>query len=136
MRYLLFLLMLAGWAAVVPRAATAADPDLKWEAAAVKALADGDGKALRQLAADYRQLTPEARRDLSVRVRDDAVEFDFHGEFRGDQFGPEMLEYLASVPGKDYESLLVVGLREQDQRTRENQHCGEEHRSCAVHCVA
>src|SRR5262249_9227269 len=80
----------------------AADPDLKWEAGALKALADGDAPALKQLAAEYRKLTPDARNALPVRIRDNSVEFAFRGEFRGDQYSFEMLEYLVSGPGKDY----------------------------------
>jgi hypothetical protein len=103
MRAPFFLAMLIGW----PLAA--ADPDPKWEANARQALADGDAAALKQLAAEYRKLAPEVRSALPVRIRDDAVEFAFRGEFRGDQYSVEMLEYLVSGPGKDYESPVVAG---------------------------
>ena len=89
--------------------------DSKLEADARKALADGDTTALTRLADDYRQLTPDARRALSVRIREDSVEFAFRGEFPGDQYLPDSQEYLVGPPGKDYETLLVIG---PDEATR------------------
>jgi hypothetical protein len=86
----------------------AAGPASELEARARKALETGDVAALRILAADLGKLTPEARRTLPLRVREGAVEFAFRGEFVGDQFSPEMLEYLISGRGKDYEALLVA----------------------------
>jgi hypothetical protein len=84
------------------------EPAPKIEARALETLEKGDRAALRSLAAEFGKLPAEARRDLPLRVREDSVEFAFRGEFRGDQFSAEMLEYLVSGPGKDYESLLVV----------------------------
>jgi hypothetical protein len=83
-------------------------PGLDWERPAIAALADGNAKALRSLAEAYRGLPPGDRAKLPVRIHEDAVEFVFRGEFPGDQSPWGMLEYLASGPGKDYESLLVV----------------------------
>jgi hypothetical protein len=85
-----------------------ADDPAKWEARALKALAEGNRAALRALAAAFRDLPPGGRRELPVRIREESVEFSFHGEFRGDHFSAEMLEYLVSGPDKDYESLLVA----------------------------
>ena len=85
----------------------AADSNL--EAEAQKALAAGDAEALRRLAAEYRQVAPEARRALPVRIREDAVEFVFRGEFHGDQYLPDGQEYLVATSGKAYETLVVVG---------------------------
>jgi hypothetical protein len=106
---LVVIAMLVGWPLV------AADPDPEWEANARQALVAGDAKALRQLAAEYRKLAPEVRTVLPVRIRDDAVEFAFRGEFRGDQYSVEMLEYLVSGPGKDYETLVVASDAEQQR---------------------
>jgi hypothetical protein len=97
-----------GWFVVLVGAARAAEPDPGWEARARKALEDADRPALRALAAEYRKLPPEARRELPLRVREDAVEFAFRGEFRGEATPWEMLEYLVSGPGKDDETLLVA----------------------------
>lgn len=94
--------------AVPAGAAPPGPPAAELEARARKALEVGDAAALRALAEEVGKLAPEARRRLPLRVREGAVEFVFRGEFRGDQFSPEMLEYLVSVPDKDYESLLVV----------------------------
>jgi hypothetical protein len=99
---LLFALM------VLPAPAGAAGPASEFEARARKALETGDVAALRALAADLGRLTPEARRALPLRVREGVVEFAFRGEFFGDQFSPEMLEYMVSGRGKDYETLLVA----------------------------
>ena len=44
----------------------------------------------------------------ALRERFDAVELSFRGEFAGDKFSAEMLEYLVSGPEKDYETLLVA----------------------------
>jgi hypothetical protein len=101
-RVLLFALV------VLPAPAGAAGPASEFEARARKALEAGDVAALRALAADLGRLTPEARRTLPLRVREGVVEFAFRGEFFGDQFSPEMLEYVVSGRGKDYESLLVA----------------------------
>jgi hypothetical protein len=88
--------------------ARAGEPDQKWESRAVAALAAGDQPSLRALAEEYRKLSAQDRGKLQVRIREDAVEFAFRGEFPGDKTPWGILEYLASVPGKDYESLLVV----------------------------
>ncbi|HKA07456.1 MAG TPA: hypothetical protein VKD71_09380 [Gemmataceae bacterium] len=93
----------------------AAEPDAKWEEQARKALTDGDRQSLQQLAAEYRKLAPEVRAALPVRIRADSVEFAFRGAFCGDQFEAQMLEYLVSAPGKDYESLLVVTGAEEER---------------------
>jgi hypothetical protein len=85
-----------------------ADPGAELEKRARTALAETNVKGLRELAAEYRRLTPDARRELTIRVREDAVEFAFRGDFHGDQFQTEMLEYLASEPGRNYETLVVV----------------------------
>ncbi len=89
-------------------AAPPAGPAAEMEARARRALEVGDAAALRALMAEVRKLAPGERRRLPLRVREGAVEFAFRGEFRGDQFSPEMLEYLVSGPGKAYESLLVA----------------------------
>jgi hypothetical protein len=91
----------------------AADPDPSWEKRACKALEEGDRVRLRQLAAEFRKLSPETRSALPLRIREDSVEFVFRGVFPGDQFSAEMLEYLVCAPGKDYESLLVAPPAEQ-----------------------
>jgi hypothetical protein len=83
-------------------------PGPDWEGRAIAALAAGDAKALRSLAEEYRRLPPADRGKLPVRIREASVEFAFRGELPGDQSPWGMLEYLASGPGKDYESLLVV----------------------------
>jgi hypothetical protein len=88
--------------------ARAADPATKWEARALAALEAGDRKALQSLAAEFRKLSPEDRRDLPLRVREESVEFAFRGEFPGNKSPWQMLEYLVSGPEKDYESLLVA----------------------------
>jgi hypothetical protein len=88
--------------------ARAAGPASEFEARARKALETADVAALRLLAADIGKLTPEARRALLLRVREGVVEFAFRGEFFGDQFPPEMLEYVVSGRGKDYETLFVA----------------------------
>jgi hypothetical protein len=106
MRHFRFEVLILGLFVAPP--SRAAGPDPKWEEQARKALADGDRQSLQQLAAEYRKLAPEVRGAIPVRIRDDSVEFAFRGEFRGDQFESQMLEYLVSAPGKDYESLLVV----------------------------
>jgi hypothetical protein len=84
------------------------DAGPKFEARIRKALEAKDPAELRSLAAEYRKLSAQARRDMPLRVRDDSVEFNFRGEFAGDKFRPGMLEYLVSGSAKDYESLLVV----------------------------
>jgi hypothetical protein len=89
----------------------AADPD--WENRGIAALAAGDAKALKALAEEYRKLAPRDRAKLPVRIREDAVEFAFRGEFPGDQSPWNLLEYLASSPGKEYESLLIISDAEQ-----------------------
>jgi hypothetical protein len=91
---------------------TTAEPDTNWESRAIAALAAGDQKALQSLAEKYRALLPGERGKLPVRIRGDAVEFAFRGEFPGDQTPWTILEYLASGSGKDYESLLVVSKAE------------------------
>lgn len=88
--------------------ARVAEPDQQLEDRALAALATGDRAALRSLAQEYRQLPPQARSKMSVRVRDDSVEFAFRGEFPADRSPWQMLEYLVSGPDKDYESLLVA----------------------------
>jgi hypothetical protein len=97
---------------VDPVAARAAEPAAKWEARALAALADGDRKALRSLADEFGRLSPEARRDLSLRVREDSVEFAFRGEFPADDSPWNLLEYLVSGPANAYESLLVASAAE------------------------
>jgi hypothetical protein len=98
-----------GWLVVVGGASDrVAVSDSKWESRGIDALATGNQKALRLLAEEYIKLTPADRGKLPVRIRDDAIEFAFHGEFPGDKTPWSMLEYLASVSGKDYETLLVV----------------------------
>jgi hypothetical protein len=99
------LALLAGAAGAAP---VGGEPATMFEARVLKALADGDRAGLRSLAGEYRGLSPAARRALPLRVREDSVEFAFRGEFVGDQFSPEMLEYLVSGPGRDYEALLVA----------------------------
>jgi hypothetical protein len=96
----------------VGASARAEGPGPNWEGRAIAALAAGDQKSLRSLAEEYRKLPPRDRAKLPVRIRDDAVEFAFRGEFPGDQSPWGMLEYLASGPGKDYEALLVVSAAE------------------------
>jgi hypothetical protein len=94
---------------VAPAGATQPpDPAPKWEARAVAALAASDQKGLAALAAEYRQLTLEARRELPLRVRDDSVEFTFRGEYPADKTPWQMLEYLVCDAGRDYETLLVA----------------------------
>jgi hypothetical protein len=85
----------------------------KFEARVIKALEDVDRPMLKALAAEFAKMPAEVRRDLPIRVREDSVEFAFRGTFPGNQFSAEMLEYLVSVPDKDYESLLVVPAAEQ-----------------------
>jgi hypothetical protein len=87
---------------------SAGEPATKFEARVLKALEDKDRAAMRSLAAKFRKLSPEARRELPLRVREDSVEFAFRGSFAGDKFNAEMFEYLVSSSEKDYESLLVV----------------------------
>jgi hypothetical protein len=94
---------------VVPAGlARTADPPAKWEERAIAALAAEDRKALKALADDFQKLTPDARRELPLRVREDAVEFAFRGEFPADKTPWEMLEYLVCGRGRDYETLLVA----------------------------
>jgi hypothetical protein len=88
--------------------ARGAEPDPKWEARALTALAAGDRKALAALADEFRKLPAGERLALPLRVRDDSVELAFRGEFPADKSPGGMLEYLASSRDKDYESLLVV----------------------------
>jgi hypothetical protein len=78
------------------------------EVRAVAALEKGDREALRALAAEFRKLAPEVRRNMPLRIRDDSVEFTFRGKFPGDQSPWQMLEYLVSGAEKEYESLLVA----------------------------
>src|SRR5262249_7715175 len=84
------------------------EPASSFEARSLKTLEAKDRAALRTLAAEFRKLSPEARRQLPLRIRNDSVELAFRGEFAGDKFRPEMLEYLVSSSAKDYESLLVI----------------------------
>jgi hypothetical protein len=100
------------WLQAPAEAAPPAESAQKWEARVLAALEAGDQKALRALVAEFCKLAPEVRRDLSLRVQQDSVEFAFRGEFPGDQTPWGLLEYLVSAPGKDYESLLVVGAAE------------------------
>jgi hypothetical protein len=86
----------------------AGEPAPKFEARVLKALEDKDRAAIRSLAAEFRKLSPEARRELPLRVREDSVEFAFRGSFAGNKFNAQMFEYLVSGSEKDYESLLVV----------------------------
>src|SRR5262249_1769640 len=60
------------------------------------------------LAAGFRKLPAKSRGELPLRVREDAVEFTFRGEFPGDKFPWVMLEYLISPGERDYECLLVA----------------------------
>ena len=78
------------------------------EPAVLKVLRDGKPEALAAVAADIAALSPAARRDLPVRVRGDAVEFRFRGEFPGKDFSPEMLEYVIGPKEKNYEFRAVV----------------------------
>jgi hypothetical protein len=84
------------------------EPAPKWEGRALAALSAGDQKTLRSLAEEYRRLPLPERSKLPVRIRAGEVEFTFRGKFPGDRTPWVLLEYLASDPGKDYESLLVV----------------------------
>ncbi|HJZ94748.1 MAG TPA: hypothetical protein VKE40_28035 [Gemmataceae bacterium] len=97
-----------GWLVVTTCAARAADPPAKWEERAVAALAAEDRKALKFLAEDFQKLTPDARRDLPLRIREDSVEFAFRGEFPADKEPWKMLEYMVCDRGRDYETLLVA----------------------------
>src|SRR5262245_22242010 len=81
-----------GWFLVSAGFARGADPRAKWEERAVAALAAEDRKALKALAEDFQKLTPDARRDLPLRIREDAVEFAFRGEFPADKEPWKMLE--------------------------------------------
>jgi len=87
----------------------------KFEARVLKALEDKDWTALRSLAAEFRKLSSEARRELPLRLREDSVEFAFRGSFPGDKVPGQILEYLVSGSDKDYESLLVVPAPELDR---------------------
>ncbi len=82
------------------------------EALALRALATGAADNLEAVAKEVRALKPAALTGLPLRIRPDAVEFRFRGEFRADQFSAEMLEYLISDPGHDYESLLIASPEE------------------------
>jgi hypothetical protein len=88
--------------------ARAGEPDQKWESRAVAALAAGDREALGSLAEEFRKLPPEDRGKLPLRIREGEVEFAFHGDFPGDMSPWNILEFVVSGSGKDYESLLVV----------------------------
>ncbi|HVJ80955.1 MAG TPA: hypothetical protein VNC50_07770, partial [Planctomycetia bacterium] len=61
----------------------------------------------------FEALPAETRAKLPYRVRKDEVEFSFRGELCGDQFSPEMLEYVIAGPGKEYETLLTADAKEQ-----------------------
>jgi hypothetical protein len=124
---------LASLVAPVGVAASSADePAPKFEARALKALEDGDRAALRSLAAELEKLSSEGRRKLPLRIREDTVEFAFRGQFAGDKFSAEMLEYLISGANKDYESLLVAPAveleRVQALRPFFHKHAGEDRR--------
>lgn len=80
----------------------------KFEARVLKALEEQDRAAIRSLAAEFRKLSSETRRELPLRLREDSVELAFRGSFPGDKFQAQILEYLVSGSEKDYESLLVV----------------------------
>lgn len=86
------------------------EPD--WENRAVAALAAGDAPELRTLATEYRQLPPETRRALPLRIRPQSVEFSYRGEFPGDQEPWNFLEYLVAAESKGYEALLVASENE------------------------
>jgi hypothetical protein len=102
-----------GWSlAFAGGASFAAEPAQKWEARALAALEAKDRKELQALAAEFMRLAPEVRRALPLKVYEDSVEFAFRGEFPADKTPWGMLEYLASSPEKDYESLLVVSAAE------------------------
>lgn len=80
------------------------------ELRALLALRAGKPQALEALAEVIRGLDEATRRDLTVRVRPGAVEFRFRGDFPGNEFRPEMLEYVIAPAGeRDYETLLAVG---------------------------
>jgi hypothetical protein len=96
---------------VAPLAGTLAraeERDQKWESRAIAALAEGDQKSLRSLTEEFQKLPPEDRGKLALQIREAAVEFAFRGDFPGDMSPWTILEYVACVSGKDYESLLVV----------------------------
>src|SRR5262249_49611054 len=77
------------------------------EAAVLRALATGSFARLKAAGEDAHDLGPARRAKLPLRVRPDGVEFRFRGDYPGGS--PfQMLEYLASVPEKDYESMLVL----------------------------
>jgi hypothetical protein len=81
-------------------------PDL--EPAAAAAIASGEKTLLETLAARYESLPAETRAKLAFKVRPGEAEFSFRGELRGDQFSPDMLEYVIAGEGKEYETLLTV----------------------------
>lgn len=79
------------------------------ESRALRALGDGDAAALADLATEVGRLDVDMRRRLPLRIRADAIEFRFRGEYPGGEFNPEMFEYaICRVKEKEYESLLAV----------------------------
>jgi hypothetical protein len=89
-----------------PKAATAG----AMEEAVLKALAEGKRNWLAALVEDVKDLPVEQRKQMAFRLRSDAVEFRFRGEYPADKVSLDGLEYVASKAGeKDYESMLDVG---------------------------
>jgi hypothetical protein len=82
------------------------------ETAVLKALAECKAASLPEVEAIIRDLTPAARRELPVRVRGDVVEFHFRGKTTGKELNPDILEYVLGLPGKEYETLVVVSKEE------------------------
>jgi hypothetical protein len=85
------------------------------ETRVLRAISTGSLHRLQAAAEDVRDLKPAERAQLPFRIRPEAVEFRFRGEYPGGESVHEMLEYVISNRDKDYESLLVAGREELDR---------------------
>jgi hypothetical protein len=88
------------------RPTAAADRRDDWDSRAISALLSRESGSLETLAAEFRKLSPEARRGLPLVIRNDSVEFAFRGSLKLES-NITFAEFLFAGEDRAYESLVV-----------------------------
>src|SRR5262249_4003827 len=112
---------LVSWLCVAqaaPHGKGAAVPARDIEARTLSALQERDAKAVRAVALAINSLGDAERRRLPIRIRTDAVEFRFRGDFPGKELAGPYIEFLLSHPDRAYESLFLIDKTENERLQR------------------
>ncbi len=96
------------------RPAEKLNPTGDWASRAVQALIAAEPGRLQSLAKEFQNLPIEARRELPLVIRENAVEFSFQGKVEGPASLANM-EYLIAGQDRGYEAMMVAAKPELDR---------------------